>query len=253
MPEVFRDAHREGGVGTSTTFLLDAVDRGSPATIDPDGDAISVRGLSRLFGWVPALASIDLEVPRGSVMLVWGPNGAGKSTLVRILATLLRPTYGEGRILGFDLLTDRPQIRRRVELLGHRTRLYDDLTPREHLAFVASLHRSSASIAEAVELAGIGTVADRRIATFSQGMRQRVAVARAHLRRPELLLLDEPYAALDDDARRSVDGLLVAARGDGRTVVVATHDVERLSGLADVGVRLDRGRVMAYALPARSG
>jgi ABC-type multidrug transport system ATPase subunit len=223
MPEVFRDAHREGGVGTSTTFLLDAVDRGSPATIDPDGDAISVRGLSRLFGWVPALASIDLEVPRGSVMLVWGPNGAGKSTLVRILATLLRPTYGEGRILGFDLLTDRPQIRRR------------------------------ASVAEAVELAGIGTVADRRIATFSQGMRQRVAVARAHLRRPELLLLDEPYAALDDDARRSVDGLLVAARGDGRTVLVATHDVERLSGLADVGVRLDRGRVMAYALPARSG
>jgi ABC-type multidrug transport system ATPase subunit len=161
-------------------------------------------------------------------VLLRGSNGAGKSTLLRVIATLLSPTYGAGRILGFDLLRDRAQIRSRIELLGHRTRLYEDLTAAENLRFAARLFGyDPAAIVSALDQVGLSDVAGERVRTYSQGMRQRVAVARAILRAPELLLMDEPYAGLDTGAREAVDDLARATRARGGTVLLATHEPSR--------------------------
>jgi heme exporter protein A len=177
-------------------------------------------------------------------VLLRGPNGSGKSTLLRLVATALSPTYGGGRVLGFDLVRERELIRRRVEFLGHRTRLYEDLTAAENLRFACALHAiPPAGVPEALERVGLADVATERVRGFSQGMRQRVALARALLRDVDLLLLDEPYAGLDADAGRIVDGAVRGTRERGRTVVLATHDPTR-GGLATRTLSMDRGRVL---------
>jgi heme exporter protein A len=207
------------------------------------GPAISLRRISRAFGPVPAVSRVSLEVERGEVVLLRGPNGAGKSTLLRIVATALSPTSGEGRVLGFDLLDGREEIRRRVELIGHRTRLYEDLTALQNLRFAALLHGVDAARAPAALAAvGLGPVARERVRGFSQGMRQRLALARVHLRTPDLLLLDEPYAGLDRDAGELVDAMVAAARRQGRTVLVVTHDAAR-AGLASRVASMRAGRL----------
>src|SRR5439155_20513112 len=149
-------------------------------------------------GVLPGIVRVDLSIEPGETILVRGPNGAGKSTLLKVMATAISPMYGSGSILGFDLTAEREEIRRRVELVGHRTRLYEDLTGRENLRFACALYGADpAGISDALERVGLVEAADERVHGYSQGMRQRVAVARALLRRPELLLLDEPYAGLD--------------------------------------------------------
>jgi heme exporter protein A len=209
--------------------------------------AISLRRISRAFGSVPAVSRVSLDVERGEVVLLRGPNGAGKSTLLRIVATALSPTSGEGRVLGFDLLDGRDEIRRRIELIGHRTRLYEDLTALQNLRFAALLHGVDATLAPAaLEAVGLGPVARERVRGFSQGMRQRLALARANLRSPELLLLDEPYAGLDRDAGELVDAMVAAARRQGRTVLVVTHDATR-AGLASRVVVMRAGRLHGAA------
>jgi ABC-type multidrug transport system ATPase subunit len=186
--------------------------------------AIELRGVTRLFGAVAALVRADVRVERGEVVVLRGPNGAGKSTLLRILATSLSPTYGGGTVLGFDLLRERGEIRARADLLTHRTRLYEDLTAAENVAFWCRLLGiDGAAVAPALERVGMLEVAGERVRGFSQGMRQRIAIARTIVRAPELLLLDEPYTGLDAEARYAVDDLVREAVGAGRTVVVATH------------------------------
>ena len=205
--------------------------------------AIELFGVTRVFGVVPGVVRVDLHVERGEVVLLRGPNGSGKSTLLRLVATALSPTYGSGRVLGHDLVSEREGIRRRVELLGHRTRLYEDLTAEENLRFACALHGTpSAGIPEAIERVGLAEVAADRVRGFSQGMRHRVAVARALLRDVDLLLLDEPYAGLDAEAGGIVDEAVRGARERGRTVVLATHDVTR-GGLATRTLFMDRGRL----------
>lgn len=196
-----------------------------------------------MFGSHLALAHIELTVAHGERVLLTGPNGAGKSTLLRLIATAISPSKGDGRVLGFDLSRERIEIRARTELVGHRTRLYEDLTPVEYLRYVASLWLSGGpvEIHRALEAVGLERMGSDRIRHLSQGMRQRLALARAWLRRPQLLLLDEPYMALDDAARDTVDRL--ARAGDDLTVILATHDVERAMRLADRVIRLDRGRL----------
>jgi heme ABC exporter ATP-binding subunit CcmA len=209
--------------------------------------AVSLSGVTRVFGVAPAIVRIDLSVARGEVLLVRGPNGAGKTTLLRVVATALSPTYGGGSVVGYDLLRNRDEIRRRVELLGHRTRLYEDLSAAENLRFACTVHAvDPAGVPTALERVGLLDVADERVRGFSQGMRQRVAVARALLRSPELLLLDEPYAGLDEDARDVVDDSIREARAAGRTAVLATHDVSR-AGIATRTVFMDQGRILASA------
>ena len=210
--------------------------------------AVGLNHVTRVFGVVPALVRVDLRVERGETLLVRGPNGAGKSTLLRIIATALSPTYGSGSVLGLDLATDREEIRRRVELLGHRTRLYEDLTAQENLRFACTLYGvDPAGIPSALERVGLTDAAGERVRGYSQGMRQRVAVARALLRSPELLLLDEPYAGLDAAAKEVVDDAIREAGRAGRTVILATHDPTR-GAMAGRTVSMDGGRLLAGEL-----
>ena len=186
--------------------------------------AVELRGVTRLFGASPALVRVDLSIRRGEAVVLRGPNGAGKSTLLRLVATALSPTYGGGSVLGFDLATEREEIRRRCELLTHRTRLYEELTARENLELFARLLGIPAGrVDEALERVALAEAAGDRVRTFSAGMRQKVAVARAIVRDPELLLLDEPTTGLDDAARREVERMILDAGAEGRTLVIATH------------------------------
>jgi ABC-type multidrug transport system ATPase subunit len=211
--------------------------------------AISLSRLTRVFGTQPAIVGVDLLVERGSVTLLRGPNGAGKSTLLRVIATALTPTYGGGSMLGFDLVRERGQVRRRTELLGHHTRLYEDLTAVENLRFACALYGADARrVAEALERVGLAEMGGERVAGFSHGMRQRLALARGLLRGPELLLLDEPYAGLDSDAKAMADQLVLAARTAGHTVVLATHEPVR-EGLVTVTVLMEAGRVLPEPTP----
>jgi heme exporter protein A len=187
--------------------------------------AVELRGVTRLFGASPALVRVDLSIERGEAVVLRGPNGAGKSTLLRIVATALSPTYGGGSVLGFDLATEREEIRGRCELLTHRTRLYEELTARENLElFARLLDIPAARVDEALERVALADAAGERVRTFSAGMRQKVAVARAIVRDTELLLLDEPATGLDEAARHVVEQLILEATAEGRTLVIATHN-----------------------------
>ena len=177
----------------------------TPATTEPataDGEpAVALAGLSRAYGQRVALAGVTLELPRGRTLAVFGANGAGKTTLLRVLATLLRPHAGEVRVLGRPLPQEGWAVRGRVGLLGHEPLLYRDLTARENLAYHAALHGAPRSRVEALlERVGLGRRADDPVRTLSRGMTQRVAICRAVLHEPELLLLDEPLADLDPGA-----------------------------------------------------
>jgi heme exporter protein A len=230
-------------VAPSSTSNVLLTASNAPATRAEDA-AISLSRVTRVFGVTPALVRVDLEVARGEVLLVRGPNGAGKSTLLAVLATALSPTYGSGSILGFPLDRGRDEIRRRTELLGHRTRLYEDLSGRENLRFWARLTGvDDARVDGALDVVGLSAAAGDRVGGYSQGMRQRVAVARATLREPDLLLLDEPYAGLDDEAKEAVDGLVARTASRGATVVLATHDPTR-GGAAGRTLYMDAGRIV---------
>jgi heme exporter protein A len=211
--------------------------------------AVRLDGVSRLFGTVAALRRVSLTVATGESVVLRGPNGSGKTTLLNVLATVLTPTFGTGRVLGHDLLTGRRRIRSGIELLGHRTRLYDELTAAENLRLTCRLYRSDETgVPAALDRVGLAGVANQRVGGFSPGMRQRVALARLMLRTPALLLLDEPYAAVDEATKSLVDELLRAARDDGRTVIVSTHDGGRVHW-ADRIVCLRAG---SLAVPGRS-
>jgi heme exporter protein A len=212
--------------------------------------AIELNGVTRVFDGLPAVTQIRLAVPAGETLWLCGGNGSGKSTLLRLIATALSPTYGGGSVLGFDLLRDRDEIRSRLEWLGHQPRLYGDLTARENLEFVARLCGIPVSrVMPALERVGLDEVAAVRAAGFSQGMRQRLAIARCLMRDPEVVLLDEPYAGLDGSARVLVDELLGDAVRHGRTVVIASHEAPPADAV-DRRVYLESGRVVpAEAVP----
>ena len=189
--------------------------------------AIELAGLRRDFGDRTALDGIDLRVDPGESVAVLGPNGSGKSTLLRILAGLLRPTSGQVSVLGCTLPKETHLLRGRVGYLGHEPILYRDLTPRENLELAAALHGlESEAISPRIEAlfdaVGMSSRADDRVAELSAGMKQRIDICRAVLHDPELLLLDEPDAHLDPEARRRIAPLIAA--GNGRTRVAVSHD-----------------------------
>ena len=189
--------------------------------------AIELAGLRRDFGDRVALDGIDLRVDPGESVAVLGPNGSGKSTLLRILAGLLRPTSGQVSVLGCTLPKETHLLRGRVGYLGHEPILYRDLTPRENLELAAALHGlESEAISPRIEAlfdaVGMSPRADDRVAELSAGMKQRIDICRAVLHDPELLLLDEPDAHLDPEARRRIAPLIAA--GNGRTRVAVSHD-----------------------------
>jgi len=200
-----------------------------------------------LFDGLAAVSQVSLEVAQGETVWLRGWNGSGKTTLLRLIATAISPTFGDGSVLGFDLRTERSAIRARADLLSHETRLYGDLTAVENLRFACSLYDLDPRLAEfALDRVGLEEVAAVRVARFSQGMRQRLALARCLMRGPALILLDEPYAALDVEARVVVDELLTAAQASGQTVVVASHEAPP-AHLIDREVMMDGGRVLTPA------
>ena len=210
--------------------------------------AIELEGLTRRYGERVALRDVTLSLPAGATLVVFGPNGAGKSTLLRVLSTLLRPHAGTARVLGHALPQEGWAIRGRIGLLGHAPLLYRDLTGRENLAFHARLHDVALARADALlDQVGLAARAGDKVHTYSRGMVQRLAVCRAVLHDPELLLLDEPRANLDPAAREIVEPLIGAP--SGRTRVVTSHDPA--GGLADADLALGlRDGAAALLAPA---
>ena len=198
-----------------------------------DFDAVRLTDVSRHFGRRRALSSVSLTLAAGDIVGLLGPNGAGKSTLIGVLATLVAPTGGEVRYGQHTAREGGSRLRQRIGLLAHELHLYPELTARQNLAFFAALYGldSGAAVDAALERAGLTDRADDQVLGFSRGMRQRLALERALLHDPRLVLLDEPFTGLDDRAVGMVgDRLRQLARG-GAIVLVATHDLDLADGL----------------------
>jgi heme ABC exporter ATP-binding subunit CcmA len=192
----------------------------------------------------PALAGADLDVEQGEIVLVTGPNGAGKTTLLRLVAGLARLHSGMLTVLGHDLARDPRAARRGISLVGHATGCYDDLTVEENVRFAArAAGRSDAGVDAALERFGLGRVARVAHGRLSAGQRRRVSLAVATVREPELLLLDEPHAGLDHEGRAALDALLGVSAGAVRTVIIASHEVERARRFATREVVASNGRL----------
>jgi heme exporter protein A len=204
--------------------------------------AIELRGLTRRFGERAALRDVSVEVPTGATLAVLGRNGAGKSTLLRILATLLRPHAGSVSVLGEELPRRAYAVRPRVGLLGHEPLLYRDLSGRENLEYHAQLHGvAPARVEELIGAVGMDARADDPVRSLSRGMVQRLAVCRAVLHDPEVLLLDEPRANLDPQATELIEPLI--GGGNGRTRVMTSHDPPAALHEADLVLGLRDGKV----------
>jgi heme exporter protein A len=196
------------------------------------GPVVELTGLVRRFGEREALAGVSTVLARGQTLAVFGPNGAGKTTLLRVLATLLLPHSGSVRVLGHELPRDAHAARAGIGFVGHEPLLYRELSGRENLLFYARLYgveNAPNRIAELLEATGVAGRADDPLRALSRGMVQRLAICRAVLHRPALLLLDEPRAGLDPDAAELVEPL--TGRACGCTRVLVTHDIDR--GLAE--------------------
>ncbi|MGO9775966.1 MAG: heme ABC exporter ATP-binding protein CcmA [Terracidiphilus sp.] len=213
-------------------------------------EAIAVReglcarldGVSKLFGSFAALRQVNVDFAPGRCYVLLGENGAGKSTLLRILAGLLRPSFGKVTVFGED---EPHEARERIGYMSHAPMLYDELTAEENLRYFASLYPGRACLApaEALRQVGLDPKLDRPLGHYSQGMRQRTSLARVLLSAPELLLLDEPFSNMDVDSARQMVELLAGFRHGSRTIVLTTHQRELAAPIADWVLTLHAGRV----------
>ena len=211
---------------------------------------IAVKKLVKRFGLKTVLRGVDFDVQPGEFVALLGPNGAGKTTFLRILASLSRPSLGEVNIAGYKLPHEAAQVRARLGVVSHLPLLYGDLTAEENLQFYARMYNLpnyELRINEVLEM--IGLVARRRdlVRTFSRGMQQRLAIGRAVLHDPDVILFDEPYTGLDQDASAMLDDVLKAVAAEGRTVVMTSHDLGRAEDLATRFDVLSRGVISASA------
>lgn len=200
---------------------------------------IQVRKLVKRFGPKVVLRGVDFEVEQGEFVVLLGPNGAGKTTFLRILASLARPTMGEVWIAGYRIPQQAALVRRSVGVISHQPLLYGDLTAEENLIFYGrlyDLHTLNQRVDQVLSLVGLNVQRRDLVRRFSRGMQQRLAIARAILHDPELLLLDEPHTGLDQEAASMLDVVLKEVAAKGRTVVMTTHDLARA---ADLGTRVD--------------
>jgi ABC-2 type transport system ATP-binding protein len=212
--------------------------------------AIIVEGLTKSFGDVHALAGIDLEVPRGTVLGVLGPNGAGKTTAVKILTTLTQPDGGRAIVDGSDVVADPAGVRRSIGLAGQSAAIVEELSGRENLEIMGRLYHlgKAASKARAVELLesfGLADAADRRAKTYSGGMMRRLDLAASLVARPKVLFLDEPTTGLDPRARNDMWEVIRGLVAAGTTLLLTTQYLEEADELADNIVVFDRGKVIA--------
>jgi ABC-2 type transport system ATP-binding protein len=224
---------------------------------DSTAPAVALTDVRRSFGAVVAVDQLTIEVPRGTVTVLLGPNGAGKTTVVRLVTGALRADAGAVRTLGLDpdVASEGTEVRRHCGVVPARPALYDRLSGSDNLRYAAELFAVDDAlidtrIAEAAERFEIADALGQRVGGYSTGMRARLALARAVLHNPDLLLLDEPTAGLDPESARAVLGLIDEMADDGKTVVMCTHLLLEAEGLADQVVVMDHGHAVVSGSPA---
>ena len=220
------------------------------STTSADAPALELQGVGKRFGPHWAVAHVDLSLAQGSALLLVGANGSGKTTLLRMMAGLMRPNAGTIRVLGLDGGRARAQIRDSLTLVSHRTYLYESLTAREHVQLWRRLRpqppveTDATTDDELLRTVGLLSRADDRAGTFSAGMRKRLTLLRAHLERPAVLLLDEPFAALDPAGQQWMSEWLTEFTDSGRTLVLASHALERARAICTTSVVMQRGQII---------
>ncbi|MCJ7534533.1 MAG: heme ABC exporter ATP-binding protein CcmA [Anaerolineales bacterium] len=209
---------------------------------------IKVRKLIKRFGLKTVLRGLDFEVEQGEFVALLGPNGAGKTTFLRILASLSRPSMGGVNIAGYRLPDQAAAVRRRLGVVSHQPLLYGDLTAEENLRFYGRMYgvrNLQERVMEVLELVGLTTRRRDLVRTFSRGMQQRLAIGRAVLHDPDVVLFDEPHTGLDQDASAMLDTVLQEVAARGRTVVMTSHDLARTADLASRFDVISRGVISA--------
>jgi len=211
---------------------------------------IKVRKLVKRFGLKTVLKGMDFSVEDGEFVALIGPNGAGKTTFLRILASLARPTMGMVSVAGFQLPKEAADVRRRLGVVSHQPLLYVDLTAAENLKFYGRMYNLpdvDTRLDEVLEMVGLASRRDDLVRTYSRGMQQRLAIGRAVLHDPSVMLFDEPYTGLDQDASAMLDEVLRTVAARGRTVVMTSHDLASTEDLATRFDVLSRGKIAASA------
>lgn len=211
---------------------------------------IEVRKLVKRFGLKTVLRGLDFEVQPGEFVALLGPNGAGKTTFLRILASLSRPSLGSVTVAGHRLPDEAAAVRARLGVVSHLPLLYGDLTAEENLRFYARMYNAAdreTRITEVLEMVGLENRRRDLVRTYSRGMQQRLAIGRAVLHDPDVMLFDEPYTGLDQDASSMLDEVLKTVAAEGRTVVMTSHDLARAEDLATRFDILSRGAIAASA------
>jgi heme exporter protein A len=211
---------------------------------------ITVKKLVKRFGLKTILRGLDFEVQPGEFVALLGPNGAGKTTFLRILSSLSRPSLGEVRVAGYRLPNEAAQVRARLGVVSHQPLLYGDLSAEENLRFYARMYNIAdmdTRITEVLDMVGLESRRRDLVRTFSRGMQQRLAIGRAVLHDPDVMLFDEPYTGLDQDASSMLDEVLRTVAAEGRTVVMTSHDLARAEELATRFDILSRGVITSSA------
>jgi heme exporter protein A len=209
---------------------------------------IKVRRLVKTFGPKPVLRGLDFQVVKGEFVALLGPNGAGKTTFLRILATLSRPKMGEVIVAGHHLPAEAAAVRRRLGVVSHQPLLYGDLSAEQNLRFYGWMYGVGdldQRMDEVLHLVGLHPRRRDLVRQFSRGMQQRLAIGRAILHRPDILLFDEPHTGLDQEAAAMLDQVLQEIASAGRTVVMTSHDISRAADLADRVDILSKGVITA--------
>jgi len=217
------------------------------------GPAVRIEGIAKRFGPFTALADVSFSVDQGQAFALLGPNGAGKTTLIRLVAGLAKPSRGTIRVQGIDLAERPDLVRRRIGVISHQTMCYDDLTAAENLRFYGKLYGLSdldTHVARSLETVGLSQRAGDLFRTFSRGMKQRLAIARATIHEPSILLLDEPFTGLDASARDMLAKRIRGFKAEGRTILLVTHDLGQALDLADRFVLLRRGHIVSTSTTA---
>jgi len=212
---------------------------------------VCLKGVIKHFDTITALRGINLELKRGCCLSIFGPNGAGKTTLLRILATLARPSAGTVHIAGYDAVKEAEKVRPLLGVLSHRTFLYGHLTAYENLQFYGrmfGLKKLAERITEVLHVVDLATYTHQLVRTYSRGMQQRLAIARAILHYPQLLLLDEPYTGLDKHAVNRLHNLILRLHSESCTIIMSTHDLHHGLDVCDEIAIQYRGKIVYRGL-----